>query len=280
MSVATQPDLNQQTFSPIAPVTETPAYFLKDTRMFAFADGSTRTFPYRHRGGVWTTVIFGCFAIGFIIFGWFGLIDYENLQNTGTHTDAVITTHNISSYHDKHGTHYNYSISFRYQATDSAGQTQDYYGLQTVTSYTYSNYGIGSKIGIIYDSHNPQNLIIPGDSSRITTLAMFSVLALIFLIIAVLAGIHLARASLYDQKLQSAATVLAGNIVGIDGRWYSGKSAHYTVTVKYEFTDPKTEQRHTHRVSFIRNDLHNRPLPLVGTPVAVAYLDERRYEML
>ena len=280
MSIATQPDLNQGTFSPIAPVTEAPAYFLQDTRMFAFADGSSREFPYRHRGGVITAAIFGCLTVAFIIFGWFGLISYINLQNTGTHTDAVITGHNISSYHDKHGTHYTYSITYQYRVTDSTGQARDYYNSQAVTYDTYYHYDIGSEIGVIYDPVNPQTVIVPGDSARSSFLIALSVMGLIFLLITVPVVIHLIRATLYDNKLQRSATILTGSLLTIAGQWHSGKNAHYNIIARYEFTDPKTEQKRSQKTVFIRNDLHNRPLPPVGTPVAVAYLDENHYEML
>ncbi len=280
MSIAMPSEINQEAPVSIASVSDAPQYFLKDPGTFWFATGQSREFPYRYRGGVITALILGTVTLLLIYFGCLGMVSYLNLQNTGTHTDAVITAHNISSYHDKHGTHYTYSITYRYRVANSTGQTQDYYNTQTVTSSTYYNYNPGSEIGVIYDPLNPQTVIVPGDSARFSFLVALSVAAVIVLLITVPVVLVLIRRTLYDRKLQKDATVLTGNLLTIEGKWYSGKNAHYNITMRYEFTDPKTEQKRSQTALFIRNDLHYTSLPAAGTPVAIAYLDEKHFEML
>jgi hypothetical protein len=69
-------------------------------------------------------------------------------------------------------------------------------------------------------------------------------------------------------------------VIFADGKWISGKNPRYQVQITYRFGDPSLDERITKSVTLTRNDLRYQSLPTPGTPVAIAYLDQKHYEIL
>ncbi len=177
----------------------------------------------------------------------------------------------------------NYYISYQFRVDD-----ETYSRNQSVSGDTYRSIRIGSPILVTYAANDPTVSHLGDadfDESTVPR-ALITVLAagvLVYVLINQPVVNWFRRRYFYrnGQLIIGEITSISASLESVSRRdgAFRRPSNSYTMMLKYSFR-PSPERRLEDQVVIVRNDLVDRKLPVVGTPIAVAYIDDTQYMLI
>jgi hypothetical protein len=249
--------------------------FLLNPKHAGFLTNEERRFHDLERGSIILFFVVGVFFAGLgLVMVWQVLEEHtvlSRLENEGISATAHVTERGQSTSSDSHGvSHTTYSVTYTFK---DARTDQSYTRDQFVSSDFYYTVYKGDTILIRYLPDDPtvsrimsesdlqDFLLIPGATSLALDLAMLYVLI---------------RQQRRNRRLIEEGQIVTGKISEITGQSVKGG---YQVTVRYDFLSPYGNEL-SRKESLVRNDLRKVPLPAVGTPIAVVYVDDKLFRIL
>lgn len=201
------------------------------------------------------------------------LIDATALAQRGITTTATITDLHFTKSYGKNGPTYTYYVTVQF--FDSMERVQNH--TQSISKISYDRLRSGQTIMIVYDRDNPTVAQLSGkdqDNSSMNTALMGG--ALFGCISSVIVFVSL-MGVLETRRIQRRARVLKGAILSISG--YRDSKGRYSITLQCQLISP-TGQTLVRKDTETRNDMADQPLPPVGTPVYVAYVNDKLFRVL
>lgn len=198
--------------------------------------------------------------------GVFVYLGDQQLQQDGARTRAIVT--DLAIEEDTDDTDY-YSF-YRFEVNGV-----EYTRRASLNREQYNDLEIGGGVDVIYLPDDPNTSRIVGEGDPIWLLIA---LGAGFTLFSLLSGMRVFSNIRADQRLGREGKVIKSAIKRITSREDSDNDFY----IKVEFTviDPVSGESVHGKDETIRNDLKNRLLPEVGTPLAILYLNPRMYRVL
>jgi len=244
--------------------------FLLNPQNHDFATGNSRQLSGNTEGLISLLV-----GIVFLVFGAIPalplLINAATLDTRGITTTALVTNLYPTTSGSKTETRYHITAQFVDESSRSHNLDQE------ISYAAYARLQGQSKVTVRYDAGNPDLAELAG-TDRDNTTYNLGVGSGLFVgglgAISILYGLTIfVRIIIYQQS----ALVLKGTIRAVSGRRTG--IAGYVITVRYQVMSP-TGDTLTRTVHANRSDLRKQSLPVPGTPIHVAYVNDRMYRML
>jgi hypothetical protein len=220
---------------------------------------------------------FGCMILFFIPFilvgiGFMGYAIYETykatvLQSAGITTQGQFINRRISEDDDSTS----YYVTYRFNH-----QNQAYTHEQSVNYGLYNEAGeTGARVKVVYLPGNPSISAIAGENKLPLAFLGFGLCWNVFVIPVVFFTIRNYRRTRF---LAQNGRVIYGQITGASAD--TDSDGDLRLKIVYRFTTPETRQSISKTETATRNDLKSKPLPPMGTPVAILYSDPRQFQLL
>jgi len=200
-------------------------------------------------------------------------MDASALAERGITTTATVTNVYYTTSTGKNGTTYTYYVTFQF--LDSSERSTNH--TQKVSKESYNRLRVGQKVAILYVRDNPTVAQLTGKDKDDTAFNSNVGGGLVFGGIGAMMAIMGLVITTRTMRLQSKGQILKGTVLKADSS-FSSKSG-YSVIIKYQVISP-TGKTLVRKGSATRNDLKGTPLPVKGTPVYVAYVNDSLFRML
>ncbi len=145
---------------------------------------------------------------------------------------------------------------------------------QQVSEDTYSSLSDGEAITIRYLPNDPSTSRLMTDTQDNGT--FLAVMGGLILAGALVGLYYFLRQRSRNRRLQQDGQLVIGKIV--EAKAVRVKAGNQ-LTIQYTFMSPEGGEL-GRKESLVRNDLRNMPLPSIGTPVAVVYVNDKLYRLL
>jgi len=255
---------------PAAPAWD-PNAFVLDMRNLRFVQGKARQVA----GNGWgIAALFGLVLIGLAVAAMIpSLIKANALASRGTTTAATITNAFVTTTSGRYGPNYHYNVSFRFVDKAKRVFTVD----QEVSNDTYNRLKAGQQVMVLYDVANPTVAQLSGKDRDDTT---YNADLLRFLLLGVPGGliIALGLGMMFRTRIvQHKSRILKGTIIGASS--HTHRRSGFVVSIRFQVVSP-TGETLVRNASATRNDLRRKPLPRIGTPIYVAYVNDTMFRAL
>ncbi len=210
--------------------------------------------------------------------------EYFRLSSAGVTTLATVVDRYTSESDDS--TDYYIVYEFRYSKPDGEPVVQR--DEDRVSFDEYKRLGQGMKIQVIYDPNDPTiSSVKPPDIIELVKTTGVLVFRLGFLPCSVILLIPLAVLFPFyilsllgvwrERRFARHGKLIYGTLTSISGD--TDYEYGFIIDMHYQFTTPdgRTLQK---REQLTRNDLKDKPLPPVGTRIAIWYMDTKTYKAL
>ena len=194
------------------------------------------------------------------------------LRQRGQPVQATIIGERISTGSIKTGN--TYYMTYQYRVAD-----RDYTQEVVVSSKAYNTIAQGTPVRVLYLPDNPAISMIDGKAPNSDLSGLFfAFVAVVFVIVLIFLVVFI-RGWLRNRKMARDGHIIPGVLLDATGRMVAGKHPYFELRLNYHFKTPAGRDiRATSGAP--RDDLRKSSLPASGTPLAVLYLDDKRYKLL
>jgi hypothetical protein len=206
-------------------------------------------------------------ALAIYLFGG-AVLRTDEAERSGTVTKAMIVDGYVSK-GSKGSTSYYIDYEFKLNG-------QVYRKHILIGSTLYNRVLIGDTVTIKYLPSDPKVSVLSGDDQDDTDRNENIGIMVISVPICLIIGAYCLWVDGKNRRI-SRGQLLPGQILRAEGK--RGSKGSYTVSIDFGFTNPYGQQL-IKKQSKNRPDLRNTPLPAVGTPVAVLYVDDNFFRLM
>ena len=247
---------------------QTPDLFLIHPKNKKFIAGKRKR-PASQLGGcvlliALPFVTFAIFSVAWTIRDW---NNYNILESSGVAARAQYTDRRIKR-DAEYGDDYYVTYSFEYQGVF-------YSAKQHVSRDEYMRAEMGSSVDIVFSPDNPNLSEFSHSLEPPVSTTQFVIGWNVVVWIGVGLLILRIRKSAYMAR---KGTIIEGAVFGRRG--YIDGDNDFNVEIIYEFMSPQSGNRIKKKQKQMRNDLTEHDLPAKGAPVAVLYVDDKRFVLL
>ncbi|HVO42961.1 MAG TPA: DUF3592 domain-containing protein [Aggregatilineales bacterium] len=256
--------------------TAAPAFepFLMNLRNLNFARGQAR-----YPAILWSNVLGIGAVVAFLVF-MLATLGLNWITDTRVASAGRLTRGTVIARRTVSGKSTTYYLTFQYQARGTDNEPHRYQVEQTVSPAIYASRTEGAEVTIkvLPDDPATARLAGPDDDGYYRNNNLLGLVILVPVTIGL--TIVQLRPIVIDRALARDGRVVQGKLLSRSGRMIKGKNRYFQVSVAYTFTSPTTGLAITGKQNATRNDLRDKPLPELGTPVAVLYVNDSRFKIL
>jgi len=201
------------------------------------------------------------------------LMDASALAQRGITTTATITDLHFTKSSGKNGPTYTYYVTVQF--LDSMERVQNH--TQTISKISYDRLRSGQTVTLVYDRDNPNVAQLSGRDQDNPSVNIALIGGAIFGCIGSVIVFVSLMGMLETKRLQYKARLLKGAILSISG--YRNSKGRYSISLQYQLVSP-TGQTLVRRDTETRNDMTDQPLPPIGAPVYIAYVNDKLFRVL
>lgn len=229
--------------------------------------------------GKGAAIFFGLFFTPFVLVGIFvtgasidSAIEWWQLQQNGINIPATVTKLEVDE--DSDGD--TYYATYRFALNTTEGY-RAYSKTKSVGKQIYYTLEKGGQLAIRYLKSNPNISRVGGTETLPTEALSLGGFALFWNLIvgAVIWGVT--RSFWLDLQFATKSQLLDGTLT--QSRTNLDSDDDLWVDLTYQFRSPNGEMI-SGNISRIRNDLKGNIVPVIGTPVVVAYVDKKKHKLL
>jgi Protein of unknown function (DUF3592) len=229
--------------------------------------------------GKGAAIFFGLFFTPFVLVGIFvtgasidNAIEWWQLQQNGIDISAKVM--NLEVDEDSDGD--TYYATYRFGLNTTEGY-RAYAKTKSVGKQIYYTLEKGGSVVVRYLKSNPNIARVGGAETMPSGAISLGIFALIWNLIVGLLIWAFMRGFLLDREFATKSQLLNGTLTHASHTLDNDDDLWLKLT--YQFHTPKNEII-SGTISRIHNDLKGKPMPVIGTPVVVAYIDEKKHRIL
>lgn len=213
--------------------------------------------------------MFCAVGIGLIVGAISAYNNYRDLSNRGVVTNGQYYERYIDRDSEDGDTYY---VRFAFVTNDGRQINKQ----QSVSRSEYDRIEPGMRMEVMYDPQNPGNAVINGTNSSggyvfLTLFGIFWNLISWTIMLAIVFGWR------RQAALVKRGKVIPGRVIASSG--YYDSDNDYNIEIRYSAELP-TGGTVEKKYDRLRNDLDEKGLPPIGTPLAVLYLNTRNMDLL